>query len=233
MDGNNANVLEDLNPDLLNRKRLMIMTILCVSSPKIEADLQSALKLSWGDLDSNLRYLKAKGYISSKKVFTLRGPRTAVSVTKSGLSEYTRLVKNLKNLLKITELEEKIAIDDIFLLYRDGRLLLHRTRRLKPDTDPDILAGMFVAVQSFVKNSLRCEEGALERFDYGGLKILIARGQWVRIAAVVSGEEIEPIRSRMNKAIEELEKDHAALLESWDGRRDNLTPLAKYVCNLL
>jgi len=46
-------------------------------------------------------------------------------------------------------------IEDVFLMYRDGRLIAHNTRRLRPDVDGDILSGMLTAVTAFVKDSGR------------------------------------------------------------------------------
>lgn len=93
--------IEDLNPDLLNPKRLVIMSILYVSGPKMEVDLMRALEISWGDLDSNLRRLRERGYVSSRKALTLKGPRTIISITERGINEYAKLVEGLKQLLQL------------------------------------------------------------------------------------------------------------------------------------
>jgi hypothetical protein len=41
---------------------------------------------------------------------------------------------------------EQPVIDDIFLIYKDGRLISHNTRKLKPDSDDQVLVSMFTAV---------------------------------------------------------------------------------------
>ena len=46
------------------------------------------------------------------------------------------------------------VIDEVFLMTPTGMLLKHYTRRLRPDQDEDILAGMLTAVQNFVRDSL-------------------------------------------------------------------------------
>ncbi|HDD26721.1 MAG TPA: hypothetical protein ENF75_06535, partial [Acidilobales archaeon] len=43
--------------------------------------------------------LKGRGYVELKKVFTLRGPRTMVSITEKGVKEYERLVDKLRDIL--------------------------------------------------------------------------------------------------------------------------------------
>ncbi|HLE45539.1 MAG TPA: hypothetical protein VI915_00910, partial [Thermoplasmata archaeon] len=53
------------------------------------------------------------------------------------------------------EAERGTLIEDIFLLHRSGLLLKHYTRRLRPNVDSDVLSGMLVAVQDFIKDSFR------------------------------------------------------------------------------
>ena len=65
---------------------------------------------------------------------------------------------------------ERAIIDEVFLMYRDGRLIKHFTRRLKPDVDQDILSGMLTAVQEFVKDTFRGEEGELDQMKFGRLR---------------------------------------------------------------
>src|SRR2546422_994317 len=52
-------------------------------------------------------------------------------------------------------------LEDVFLLnHKDGLLIKHETRRLRPDVDTDILSGMLTAVQAFVKDALRGDDYA-------------------------------------------------------------------------
>ncbi len=47
--------------------------------------------------------------------------------------------------------QSQAVIDDVFLLYNDGILIKHETRRLKPDVDTDILSGMLTAALAAVE----------------------------------------------------------------------------------
>ena len=49
---------------------------------------------------------------------------------------------------------EDFAVEDVFLMYNDGRLIQHATRRIKADMDVDIVTSMLKAVQDFVRESL-------------------------------------------------------------------------------
>jgi OOP family OmpA-OmpF porin len=118
-------------------------------------------------------------------------------------------------------------------MYRDGRLIRHFTRRLKPDVDQDILSGMLTAVQEFVKDTFRGEEGELDQMKFGRFQVLIGRGRFINIAAVVIGEEIEPFRPQIAKTVDDIEADYEVLLRDWDGDVGELKVLGRYVNDLI
>lgn len=128
---------------------------------------------------------------------------------------------------------EKAIIDEVFLMYKDGRLIKHFTRRIKPDVDQDILGGMLTAVQDFVKDTFRGEEGELDQLKFGRFQILICHGRYITIAAVMIGEEFEPFRPQISKAIDDIEADYEVMLRNWDGDIDQLKVLGRYVNDLI
>ena len=124
-------------------------------------------------------------------------------------------------------------IDDVFLLYHDGILIKHETRRLKPDIDTDILSGMLTAVQSFVKDSFRTEDGELDELTFGEMHILIARGKWLILAAMVQGDGTLAMRGQIEKAVQEMEANHAPAIEAWDGNMSFAKVLSPYIKKLI
>ncbi|MDI6916224.1 MAG: hypothetical protein QMC80_00325 [Thermoplasmatales archaeon] len=130
-------------------------------------------------------------------------------------------------------LKKPTVIDEIFLMYRDGRLIKHFTRRLKPDMDEDILAGMLTAVQDFVKDSFKGEEGILDEMKFGEMKVLIGRGKHIIIAAVILGEEAEPLRPQIANTIKHIEWKYQNILKKWDGNLENVRPLYKHMEDLI
>src|SRR5437773_4909537 len=88
------------------------------------------------------------------------------------------------------EKESNAIVEDVFLLnHRDGVLIKHETRRLRPDVDTDILSGMLTAVQQFVKDALRGDDYAdLNEMTVGHMHILIGRGKWLVLAARIEGD---------------------------------------------
>jgi len=125
------------------------------------------------------------------------------------------------------------VIDEIFLMYRDGRLIKHFTRRLKPDMDEDILASMLTAVQDFIKDSFKGEESALNEMQFGQMKIVIGRGKYIIIAGMILGEETKKFYPQIMNTIKHIEKQHSGLLEKWDGDLEKVRPLHKHVKNLI
>ena len=125
------------------------------------------------------------------------------------------------------------TIDDVFLLYRDGILIKHETRRLKPDIDTDILSGMLTAVQSFVKDSFRSEEGDLDELRFGEMHILIGRGRWLVLAAMVQGDGTHLMRPQIEACIEEMEAAHPEQIEKWDGNMVIARTLSPFIKKLI
>ena len=128
---------------------------------------------------------------------------------------------------------EVTIIDEVFLIYSDGKLLKHETRRIKPNMNQDIFASMLVAVQSFIKDSFKGEKGGLDEMKFGELKILVGRGKWVFMMAVLMGEEIDPLRPQIARAIEDIEGKYPEILMDWDGNYDRIAPFADILKGLI
>ena len=127
----------------------------------------------------------------------------------------------------------KTIIDEVFLIYKDGRLIKHFTRRIKPDVDQDILSGMLTAVQDFIRDSFRGESGDLNHMQFGRFQILMGNGRFITVAAVLMGDEIEPFRPQIIKAIDQMEADYEIILRDWDGDVEQLNVLGRYIMDLI
>lgn len=139
--------------------------------------------------------------------------------------------------LYLAALDETV-IDEVFLLHRDGLLVKHYTRRLKPDVDSDILSGMLIAVQNFVNESFIGEaglkkEGQLDEIKFGQYRILLTRGRFVIVAAVVSGPRVERVPAQIRAAIDDLEKEFGRVLERWDGNMEEVAGADRYMQDLI
>ncbi|MFQ6013452.1 MAG: hypothetical protein ACE5LS_07400 [Thermoplasmata archaeon] len=132
---------------------------------------------------------------------------------------------------------EDALVEDLFLLDRSGLLIRHLTRRLKPHVDPDILSGMFRAVQEFVRQAFREgegeEKGELHEMSFGELKISLCSGRYVVLASVVRGESSAQIKDEMVAAIRDLEEKQGDSLRDWDGHMKSIVFVDEFLQRLL
>ncbi len=131
------------------------------------------------------------------------------------------------------EAERNTVIEDVFLLHRSGLLLKHYTRRLRPNVDSDVLSGMLVAVQDFVKDSFRGEKGRLNEIRFGEIRIVITEGKWTIIAAVVRGARPFDIQPELGAALADLEAKYEDPLVDWDGTMDQIAEVDQIMSDLI
>ena len=114
--------------------------------------------------------------------------------------------------------ESRIAVDETFVIYRDGRLISHNTRRLKPGMDDQVLGGMFVAIQDFVKDSFKdITSFTLRKIEFGEKSILIEKGEELYLAVILHGNASKKVSSRMKKVVDAIEDAYGEPLKNWDG----------------
>jgi len=119
--------------------------------------------------------------------------------------------------------ETTIAVDETFVIYSDGRLLAHSTRRLKPGMDDQVLSGMFVAVQDFIKDSFKDETSfRLRKLDFGEKSVLVEKGEHLFLAVVLHGKASKKVARRMKGVLDDIERAFAEHLVDWDGDLDKV-----------
>jgi hypothetical protein len=112
----------------------------------------------------------------------------------------------------------RYAIDEVFIIFEDGCLISHESRRLKPGMDDDILSGMLVAIQEFVKDSFKDEEETgIRRLDFGEKKIMVEKGDNIYVAVVMHGNGGEKVQQKMQHVLDTIEKEYGEGLQNWDG----------------
>ncbi len=113
-------------------------------------------------------------------------------------------------------------VDEVFLMTPDDMLLKHYTRRLRPDQDTDIMAGMLTAVQNFIKESFDEAGGRLNEIRFEHYDILISHGKNVVIAAIISTKKPERLRSQLRNATDDIETQLGERIKVWSGDRKEL-----------
>jgi len=129
--------------------------------------------------------------------------------------------------------EVRNAIDEAFVIYGDGRMIFHGTRRLKPSMDDQILGSMLVAVQDFVKDSFKdVTSFSLRRIEFGQKSILIERGQHLFLAVLLHGSARRKIAVKMERVVKEIESKFGKHLDKWDGDYDSMRGIGDVVSRL-
>jgi len=124
------------------------------------------------------------------------------------------------------------AIDDVFLIKKDGRLIMHNTRRMRADRDEDILSGMLTAILAFIRDSDPEENGELKRFEIGGKTTLLERGEHVYLTAVYSGRVPRWAVGDLRRFVRDLEAKFGNAFATWDGSPEDLQGVKAYVDRL-
>ena len=91
------------DPVLLSQVRLGIVTVLITRKDATFSDLKSLLNLTQGNLGIHLQKLEEAGYVSTKKAFVKRKPRTTVRITPKGRDAFLRHVEQLEKVARASE----------------------------------------------------------------------------------------------------------------------------------
>jgi len=112
----------------------------------------------------------------------------------------------------------RYMIDDVFVIFQDGCLISHESRRLKPGVDDELLSSMLVAIQEFVKDSFKDEEETgIRRLDFGEKTVLVEKGMNVYMAVVLHGRGGENVQQRMQTVLGNIEDEFGEVLSEWNG----------------
>ena len=131
---------------------------------------------------------------------------------------------------KVEELTKKYAvkpyiIEDVFLIHKDGTLLTHQTRRLKP-MDNDILSAMLTAIKDFIRDAFKTDsKGELNELKYGKLNILIEHGQFAFLSVVISGKPPKDLRPKMKTLLVDIHKKFFNELKVFSGIPKKFDPI--------
>jgi hypothetical protein len=111
-------------------------------------------------------------------------------------------------------------LEELYLMHDSGMLIRHWTRRQGAVHDTDIMSGMFIVLQEFVRDSFNDRQSHLERLRFGPRQVAMARGHHVVLAAVVRGRYLAGLPRRLRDSVEDFEGHYAEILQDWDGNVD-------------
>ncbi|MEW5759276.1 MAG: putative Ig domain-containing protein, partial [Candidatus Thermoplasmatota archaeon] len=132
---------------------------------------------------------------------------------------------------KVMPEERRFAMEDIFFIYSDGRLIHHITCKLRPDTDEQIISSMLTAVQQFIKDAI-AKDVAVSSMEYGENKIMYEKGKYSFLVVVISGFEPSGLREEMKSTIKDIEAELGGIIGEWDGDIMKLSEAKKFLIRL-
>lgn len=115
----------------------------------------------------------------------------------------------------------KYLVENVFLLYRDGRNMFWHVAGDQDKEDAESLGPMLVAIQDFVREALN-KEADVRQLSYGENAIHIERTQRLVLGVTTFGEPPAALRDDMQRAAERVEAAFAGIIEDWDGNRSRL-----------
>lgn len=109
-------------------------------------------------------------------------------------------------------------IHEVFVVYKDGSLLAHRSRTQTTDKDEDVLMAMFTAIQEFIKESFSYgSTRELKRMELDEYSVEIARGDRIYLAVIFEGKPTAAFTPTLQSLVTRLEADHREALAEWGG----------------
>lgn len=122
------------------------------------------------------------------------------------------------------------TIEEVYLIRNDGILLTHHTRRLKPYTDQDILAGMLKAITNFVKEAFPTHGSTdLNEIKFRDKEIQIATGRLATLAVVISGVDKESTRKQMIHCVSDLERKCGQTIQNYSCKKKETERLERFI----
>jgi len=125
------------------------------------------------------------------------------------------------------------AIEEVYIIHNDGRLILAASSSAAADRDAqDVFAGMFTAIQDFIKDSMSTKAD-LGSFDYGDNRIIIERGRHLTCAVTIFGTEPGNLRDEIREVVRQVEGNYAGVIERWDGDKGKLGGISEFAKRIL
>jgi hypothetical protein len=142
-------------------------------------------------------------------------------ISSSDYDEISNEIPLLAPVAAVKKVKPLPVVDDIFLLYNDGRIICHFTRIDKPQPDKDALKNKLKTVQNLIKTSSGNDE-IMDEISFGKNKMLIEHGNYIYILSVVKHRGSNELHERMKIAVHNIEIELRAQLKVWSGDKSAL-----------
>ena len=137
--------------------------------------------------------------------------------------------------MAISESRQGLGIDEIFLMTTYGILIEHYVASRKSKVDEEILAGMLVAVKSFITDSFDLPDAVgggkmhLNNIDFGDFSVILSSGKFLTMVAITTMGNKDGIFKHLTHGVAKIEEKYQGLLKTWDGDMEALEDLPEYM----
>ena len=117
----------------------------------------------------------------------------------------------------------RARLDELYLMHDSSMLIRHWSRSNGTTHDSDIMSGMLIVLQEFVRDTWKShqdEDAPLEQLRFGGQRVILARGTHTVLAAVVEGRYLNGLPKKLQRTVQEFEQSNAERLVDWNGNVD-------------
>ncbi|MGB2581976.1 MAG: hypothetical protein WBD03_05855, partial [Thermoplasmata archaeon] len=132
------------------------------------------------------------------------------------------MVAGLGGYFLARRLPRPFALQDLFLIHNDGRLISIVTKEESTDIDKDVVSAMFTAVQEFVRDSFQAGEIGLKKLEIGEKNVLIEKGSFVYLAMIYSGWPPKNLFDALRMLLSDVEERFKGRIERWNGTKKAL-----------
>ena len=145
---------------------------------------------------------------------------------------------NMSNPFKGSSNNGKPLVEQVFMIYDDGRLIAYVSLGREKEIDRDILGGMLTGVMNllstvFVNQEAGEKEIEKYKFELGERSIILDMGNHFFLAIVLMGREDEELRLKAKAVVSDIEREYRSALEDWDGEMKDFKGAEDYIITLL
>jgi OOP family OmpA-OmpF porin len=129
---------------------------------------------------------------------------------------------------------EPPKVEEVFTVYKDGRLIKHVSSKDGEHPDDDIFTGMMTAAQEFIKDSFATRDSSdLKKIELGKKRIFFERGEHIYVALVYTGDADKKMKENINTTIDQIESKYKHVLTKWKGDIGRLRGIEEIIIPLL
>ncbi len=122
------------------------------------------------------------------------------------------------------------VIERVYLAYSGGTPLVHLSRSPE-EGDPDLIASMFTALQSFMNDSFHSMGvGDVRSLEMGPVHhVAFGRGRYALLYVVYKGRESNRLERRVQEAVATIEERFRDVLKDWNGDMGPIDPVRAFL----